>query len=183
MLTTQDCTIDERTNSCVFDPLMVTAPPVAPTYDSCEVSPLSCISRKPSGGSDGGWSDPNGPWSGGSGGTDGGGEEEEEDGPGIFSACVVGLLTVAGGTAMLLPVIKDMYEKARAVESAQRMLTMVKENNSSLETIARYESELSGAKQSYDDAVLNVALAAGATTLAVIGAVAVCSPTLILPAP
>lgn len=180
MVTTQDCTIDENTNSCVFDPLMVTAPPVATTYDPCEVSALSCISKTPGGGSDDGWSDPNGPWSGGSAGTGG---EEEEDGPGIFSACVIGLLTVAGGTAMLLPVIKDMYEKARAVDSAERMLIMVRENNGSSETIARYESELSSAKQSYNDAVLNVALAAGATTLAVIGAVAVCSPTLIVPVP
>jgi hypothetical protein len=178
MLTTQTCVEDESTGKCLFDPLVVTAPP-RDNVDPCESKPLECTLKRTDGPDDG-WSDPNDPLAGGGGSSP---DQEEEDGPGIFSACVIGLLGVAGASAILMPAIRDMYEKARAVDSAERMLRMVRENNATLETIARYEGELSNAKQAYNDSVLNVALAGGGTTMLIVTTVGLCAPTLIVPVP
>jgi hypothetical protein len=93
------------------------------------------------------------------------------------------MLTLPGSSALLKPVTTDMYNKASAVDSAERRLRMVRENGASLKTIARYEDQLSGARQAYNDAVYNVAYMAGATTFAVFAAVVVCAPGLILPTP
>lgn len=64
---------------------------------------------------------------------------------------------------------------------SRRLIGAAAEHNASLETIARYEGELSSAKQAYSDAVLNVAITGGGTVLAVMATVAVCSPSLLLP--
>ncbi|HEX8450470.1 MAG TPA: hypothetical protein VF647_00165 [Longimicrobium sp.] len=81
MAATQDCTVDENTNRCVFDPLVVTAPP-REDPDPCEESPLGCLTKRPGGESDW-WNDGSGSWGSGT----GGGEEapfvpteEETDG-------------------------------------------------------------------------------------------------------
>jgi hypothetical protein len=66
MAATLDCTVDENTNRCVFDPLVVTAPP-REDPDPCEESPLGCLTKRPGGESDW-WNDGSGSWGGGTGG-------------------------------------------------------------------------------------------------------------------
>lgn len=63
MVTTQDCTVDENTNRCVFDPLVVTAPP-REEPDPCEESALGCLTKRP-GGEYEWWNDGSGSWGGG----------------------------------------------------------------------------------------------------------------------
>jgi len=97
MLTTQSCVVDENTNACVFDPLVVTAPP-RENSDPCEARPHECT-NKFGGGSENWWSDPNGPWSGGSAGTENG-DEEEEEGVVAFGLCVALKMGVSGWGAL-----------------------------------------------------------------------------------
>lgn len=168
MVTIQGCVED---GMCAIEGLVVTAPPppLAPNRAevACEADPDACGTAGESGGDDG--------W-------DAGTEDDAySQGPGVFAACVGGLLGTAASAAMILPVATDLYEKAGAVDAAGRMLHVVQANGASRETIARHEEALASAKQAYKDAVLNMSLVAGATTLAVIGSVVVCSPTLLLP--
>jgi hypothetical protein len=167
MVTVQGCVTDGH---CELEGLVVIAPPppIQPNRaeTSCEADPAACGTDN----GEGGWE----------GGTE---EDAYSEGPGVFAACVVGMLGTMALTAAMHPVAADLYEKAGAVSSAERMLHVVRANGASLETIARHEEALANARQAYKDAVLNMALAAGATAGAVIASVAVCAPALILPTP
>lgn len=105
------------------------------------------------------------------------------EGPGVFAACVGTLLVVMGTTAAMEPLAHDLYNARNSYNSARRMFDAVTANNPTLEMELLYEHRVDVAKNSYDDAVYNYATAAGASVLAVIGAVVACSPGLILPTP
>jgi hypothetical protein len=110
MLTTQSCVEDENTNACVFDPLVVTAPP-RENSDPCEARPTECTNKFGSG-SENWWSDPNS-WSGGGGGADtgGGGDtglpgDDDDDGdtldegPIAYTLCIAIKLGAGGWSAI-----------------------------------------------------------------------------------
>lgn len=105
------------------------------------------------------------------------------EGPGVFAACVAGILVVAGTTAMMQPYAEDVYDARNEYDSARRMYSAVMANAPTFEMELLYEHRVAAAKSNYDNAVDDYAGMAGASVLAVIAAVAVCSPTLILPTP
>ena len=106
-----------------------------------------------------------------------------DEGPGVFAACVGTVLVLAGTTALMQPLAADVYAARNEYDSARRMLSAVKANNPSLAMEMLYEHRVAAAKSNYDNAVQSYAGAAGASVLAVIGAIVVCSPGLILPTP
>lgn len=130
----------------------------------------------------------------GGGGGDGGGGEgsdngfpspspDQYEGPGAFAACVASLFVLMGSTSMMEPLAHSLYDARNGYHSARRMYDAVMANNPSVEMELLYEHRLEVAKDAYDDAVQGYALGAGASVIAVIGAVAVCSPGLLLPTP
>lgn len=106
-----------------------------------------------------------------------------EHGPGAFAACVGALAFTAISTASLKLFFDDVYQAAGALSSAERELQMVQQNGTSLETILMYQQQRDRARQEYDAALRNLALAGGGTFAAVGAAVIACSPTLLLPTP
>lgn len=105
------------------------------------------------------------------------------EGPGAFAACVGTLLLLMGTTASLDPLAHSLYEARNNYDSARRMYDAVMANNPTLEMELLYAHRVDVAKNGYDDAVRDYALGAGATVIAVGGAVLVCSPGLLLPTP
>lgn len=105
------------------------------------------------------------------------------EGPGAFAACVGTLLVLMGTTAAMEPLAHNLYDARNNYDSAKRMYTAVMANNPSVEMELLYAHRVELAKNGYDDAVRDYALAGGTTVMAVVGAVVVCSPGLILPTP
>jgi hypothetical protein len=105
------------------------------------------------------------------------------EGPGAFAACVGGLLVLMGTTAIMEPFAHALYDARNNYDSARRMYAAVMANNPTLEMELLYEHRVDVAKAGYDSAVGDYASTAGASVLAVIGAVVLCSPGLLLPTP
>ena len=194
---------EEYQSPACCDEVVVIAPARPPTCDPytdvnwCQGSGGQCITSfsgvqmlGPSGCGDGG---------GGSTGTGGGGGytggsgsaplpppdalPPPNEGPGLFAACVGALAGVMIGTATMQPTAENLYEARNEYDSAKRMYAAVMANNPSLEMELLYAHRVEVARSSYNDAVLGYAVAGGATVGAVIAAVVVCSPGLILPTP
>lgn len=146
---------------------------------------FSTLSGCGTGGGGGGTGDP-----GGGGGGGGGGTAPPPipplptyEGPGVFAACIAGILVMAGTISMMQPYAEDVYAARNEYDSARRMYSAVMANAPTVEMELLYEHRVAAAKSNYDGAVLDYAGMAGASAFAVLAAVAVCSPTLILPTP
>jgi|GEM_PF-4214170 len=105
------------------------------------------------------------------------------EGPGVFAACVGTLLAVMGTTAAMQPAATSLYDSRNAYDSAKRMYDAVVQNSPTLEMQLLYEHRVEVAKMNYDNAIQSYAASAGASILAVLGAVVVCSPGVLLPTP
>jgi hypothetical protein len=90
---------------------------------------------------------------------------------------------VMGTTALMEPAAASLYDARNAYDSARRMYDAVMANNPSLEMQLLYETRVEVAKSNYDNAISSYAGIAGASIMAVMGAIVVCSPGLILPTP
>lgn len=105
------------------------------------------------------------------------------DGPLLFGQCFMAMLGVLAGTAALLPTTDGIYQAAREVDSAERMLQVVIENGGDRYTQALWEFRVESAKNRYNDSVGAFAIAAGFTGIAVGGAAIACLPAALLPTP
>jgi hypothetical protein len=105
------------------------------------------------------------------------------DGPLLFGQCFLAMLGVLAGTAALLPTTDGIYQAAREVDSAERMLQVVIENGGDRYTQALWEFRVESAKNRYNDSVGAFAIAAGFTGIAVGGAAVACLPAALLPTP
>jgi hypothetical protein len=185
MLTTQTCVEDENTGLCVFDPLVVTAPPKE-NSDPCEARPHECTNKFGSG-SENWWSDPFGPWSGGGGDPtppeDTAPEKSYQQGPILWGMCVLAM----GGSSYSIWQVSDKFEswyKAyQEAEGLQRLYQATLENNTDPAVRQLYEYQYKQARQRQEDAKGAVSEATTMTFFALAGAALACGATALIPAP
>jgi hypothetical protein len=159
-----------------LDPVTVTVTPVdnAPTTDPYSCTIDGCPPLGPSGGggdgggTSGGWSD---------GGVSG---SAFEDGPGAFALCVAAVAALVVPVAALKFYMDDVYEAAGNRDGAYRMLQAGPYDPATYQ-VMQLRAEL--ADQQYASAVQSLAIVGGTTAVALMAAVAACSPGLLLPTP
>lgn len=186
MLTTQSCVEDENTNACVFDPLVVTAPP-RENSDPCEARPHECTNKFGSGSEDW-WSDPNS-WGGGGGGGDPAPPEDTdpaksyEQGPLLWTVCVLAMLNSTYTVAQVADKFEAWYKAYREAEGLQRLYQAIIENNPDPAMRQLYEYQYKQALQRQEDARGAVSEATGASAWALLGAGLACGASALVPTP
>lgn len=185
MLTTQSCVVDEATNACVFDPLMVTAPP-RENSDPCEARPHECTNRF-SDGSEDWWSDPNGPWSGGGGdplppeNTDP--AKSYEQGPLLWGVCVLAMVGSTYSISQVSGKFETWYKAYQEADGLQRLYRATLENDTDPAIRQLYEYQYKQARQRQEDAAGAVSEATHTTMFALLAAAFACGATALIPVP
>lgn len=186
MLTTQSCVEDENTNACVFDPLVVTAPPREDS-DPCVARPHECTDKFGSG-SENWWSDPN-PWGGGgSGGNPPPPENTDpaksyEQGPLLWGACVLAMVGSTYSISQVAGKFETWYKAYRDAEGAQRLWLAAVENNAEIAIQMQLEYQYKQARLRQEDSAGAVSEATHTTYFALFAAAAACGATALIPSP
>jgi hypothetical protein len=184
MLTTQTCVEDENTGLCVFDPLVITAPPREDS-DPCVARPHECTLKRTDAPDDG-WSDPNDPGLGG--GSDPSPPQADPvtsygQGPILWGMCVLGM----GGSTFSIWQVADKFEawyKAyQEAEGLQRLYQAVLENKSDPAVRQLYEYQYKQARQRQEDAKGAVSEATVMSGFALAAAALACGATALIPVP
>ena len=185
MLTTQSCVEDENTGLCVFDPLVVTAPP-RENSDPCVARPHECT-NKVGGGSEKPWSDPD-TWGGGGGGDPAPPENTDpaksyEQGPLLWGACVLAMVGSTYSITLAAGKFETWYKAYKDAEGAQRLWLAAVENNVDVTRQMLLEYQYQQARLRQEDAAGAVSEAPHTSYLALFTAAVACGATALVPSP